>query len=214
MEFAFLNVGEVLHRPAFGLRLLPESSSVHQWYVPSESGVQSGSFTAEPTRRYLRPEKPWAGLSFPHRFLTAHFPEGVLDAVEIGSERAGERCSVSPLVYYLGLNPGCEARLTGLLYWHEEEPASTEWMPFVSELNATYVPASPERTQKVESDREALSRVPERPPFEWHRSWNERAERLSGGQSDRLALLARLRKGEVTPDAVLQQWTVGPSEGE
>jgi hypothetical protein len=210
LEYTFLNTAPIFIRPAFGLRLLiPERPEV-MWYVPSAEGVRPEEFEAgRAGKRYLRPDAPWCGVAVDGKGVALLFPEGVVDAVEVESGGSQGLFSLTPLVYYVGLSPGCEARLTAVLAFDTALPqVATELLAARTlPLRASYGPASAERRSSAV---EAAGVGGDAPPVNTEalktcQALRERAERLSTMRGQRLELLARLAKGEVSVEAVLAE---------
>src|SRR5439155_10495758 len=108
--------------------------------------------------------------------------------------------SLTPLVYYVGLNPGFEAKLTAVLAVDVALPegAAELLAARTPPLRAEYGPASPERRSRAA---EAAGAGGDAPPVNTEalracQALRERAERLSATREERMELLARLAKGE------------------
>jgi hypothetical protein len=212
IEYGFLNAAPIFVRPAFGLRLWIPAPGGVAWHVPAEVSVRSEAFAeSRVKKRYLWPAGPWCGVTHGDAGIAALFPEGVLDAVEVRIERGDAPVSLTPLVYYIGLSPGCEARLTCALAFGVAIPDGMEELlgRQPTPLRADYGPAPIERRAQAE---EAVRRSDAAPSINTEalrigQTLRERAEQLSAGRRERLELLGRLEKGELSVDeAVAELW--------
>jgi hypothetical protein len=221
IEYAFLNAAPIFVRPAFGLRLGVPAPGGVAWHVPAEGYVRSEPFAeSRVKKRYLWPASPWCCITRGDAGIAALFPEGVLDAVEVRTEGGDAPVSLTPLVYYIGLSPGCEARLTCALAFGIALPDGvTELLARQpASLRAEYGPASSERRLQAE---EAVRRSDAAPSINTEalrigRTLRERAERLSAGRTERLELLSRLERGELSvEEAIVELWqSAAPPVGE
>jgi hypothetical protein len=221
IEYAFLNTAPIFVRPAFGLRLLLPTHPDVAWHVPAEGGVRSERFAGSSVRkRYLWPAAPWCGISLGGNGVAALFPEGVLDAVEIRTEGRHGLHSLTPLVYYLGLSPGCEARVTCALAFGV--PLHDGIAPLLAAptkpLRADYEPAPAERRSRAEEMARKSDAAPSinTEAVRTCRTLRERAEQLRAGRKERLELLSRLEEGEVSVEEALAhlQRSGGVRQGE
>jgi hypothetical protein len=210
LEYAFLNTAPIFIRPAFGLRLLIPAPAEAAWYVPTTDGVRAEKFeSGRAGKRYLRPGVPWCGVTAGGKGVALLFPEGVVDAVEVESGGSQGLFSLTPLVYYVGLNPGFEAKLTAVLAVDVALPeGAAELLAAPTHpLRAAYGPASPERRSRAA---EAAVAGGDAPPVNTEalracQALRERAERLSATKGERLALLAQLAKAKVSVEEVLAE---------
>jgi hypothetical protein len=210
IDYSFLNSGPLLVHRAFGLRLQWPAASELRWRVATAEGLRSGAASSRAELRYLRPDQPWCSIEVGSRRVAMLFPGGVLDAVEV---RSGEGLfSLTPLVYTLGLNPGCEARMTGLVCFDAPHP---ERMAELYETHASQLCASYGRLIPARGDPDAVTTAParlQRLPI--GHNLRRRAEQLCSGRTKRMEWLERLGEGEVTVDdaAVAFEFTAGESD--
>jgi hypothetical protein len=208
IEYGFLNAAPIFVRPAFGLRLCIPAPGGVAWHVPAEGSVRSEPFAeGRVKKRYLWPAAPWCGITHGDAGIAALFPEGVLDAVEVRTEGADAPVSLTPLVYYIGLSPGCEARLTCALAVGIALPDGVAELLArqPSPLRAEYGPAPIERRTQAEA---AVRRSDAAPSINTEalrigRTLRERAEQLSAGRTERLELLSRLGRGELSVEEAI-----------
>ena len=215
LEYAFLNAGEVLVRPAFGLRLEVPARPGMRWSVPAVGGRRSGDVDdGAAIRRYLRPDSPWCGIDVEGKGIAALFPPGVLDAVEVWLDRPRGVFFLTPLIYYIGLSPGTEARVACVVARTAGGSDVAEQLQRLdgADLTSSYGPAAPERRAWAEAlVREGAARPngPDPGAAEACRILQERAEMLAAGREARLQVIERLASGEVTIEEALDRMKAG-----
>jgi len=200
LEYTFRNDGPIFVRPAFGLRVWLPAGPALRWFVPTAESLREGDCRGDaPGSLYLKPSRPWCAVAAGDYHIALLFPDTVLDAVEITS---GETAAViSPLVYHLGLSPGCEACVTCAVDFAAPPPGDRDaWY----RARAASLSSSYHRTSRgtPEAAAAAVPAVPSLSLSLEHRQSNRRlaevAARLEESRQKRMDLLEQVAQGEIT----------------
>jgi hypothetical protein len=211
LTYSFLNAGPIFIRFPFILRFKPALEHGERWVVPTVNGLRSDPFEPKLQRRYLRPSESWFGVVHQgeaaprNRNIEIYFPSGVVDAVEVKNAPDSEDLSISACIYYLGLNPGCEAQFQCLLHLDAIKHLS----PYLTaELHAVYGPAPLERRQTAEAELAHLKTESQGTHYDrtntTFTALREQAHRLTERRDERLQLIRSFGDGNLTVDDVIQ----------
>ena len=210
--FTFFNRGETLVRPALGLRMDLSDAGIDAWRVPTAAGLRTGVVPSRPERRYLRPDAPWCGWNRRDRCALWIFPEGVLDAVEVRTRPAGQGCTITPLIYFIGLSPGHEARFDSRIYFDVPCEESIREITEAQEngLRADYSKSTPDRHRQAKglADRTAEASADALAALALA-EFRSRSASLARQKGDRMELLDRLRRGELSADHLVRRLRAG-----
>ncbi len=204
MEYSFLNFGPNLIRPAFGIHpeiRLNDEIAANCFHIPTRGGVLSGG-CEQTKKRYVRPSEGWCASTGEGSLMAMLFPHKLLDGAEVFYPESGTHLSLSPLIYYLGLSPGKEARFACAIYFGEGDAGSAAelWREYADKLPTHYAGVSKDR---LEMARNFKSPEPEEVPTgteesEERRNLLEKMDRLEEGEDERMEILRLLREKQIS----------------
>ena len=203
MEYSLLNTGPNLVRHAFGIHAeicLDGDIAANRFHVPTEKGMLSGG-CEQIKKRYVRPSQGWCASTGKNSLIAMLFPDKLLDGVEAYYPEVGTHLNLSPLIYYIGLAPGKEARFTCAMYFGEGDAdfAAELWKKYADGLLSQYVSVSKDRLEMAaEFEAPEIAQMPEGDEKSEERQWLvERMNELEKHKEQRMEILHLLRDKQI-----------------
>lgn len=212
IEYSLLNVGPNLLKRAFGIHseiCLDDDASASRYHVPVKEGILSGG--REQTRkRYVRPSQGWCAATGQESLIAMVFPEKLLDGVEVYYPKAGTHLSLSPLIYYVGLAPGKEARFTCAMYFGKGDAnlAAKLWKEHCDRLPGQYISAPKDRLEMAKSfeNPEGEQMPAGTEDSEERQLLLEKMSRIEEYKSERMEILRLLREKQITTAEAVERF--------
>ena len=204
VEYSILNIGPNLVKPAFGIHpeiCIGNDAASNHYHVPTGKGIFSGG-CEQTKKRYVRPAQGWCAGTGEKSLVAMLFPDKLLDGVEVYYPDTGTHLNLSPLIYYVGLSPGKEARFTCAMYFGEGNADTAV------ELWAEYADKLPSQYGSVPEDRLEAARNFEAPEgieietgaeeSEERQMLLEKMEKLAERKDERMEILNLLREKQIS----------------
>jgi len=211
IEYAILNAGPNLIRPAFGIHpeiCLDGDAASNRYHIPTHQGISSGG--CEQTRkRYIRPSQGWCAATGEKSLVGMFFPDKLLDGVEVYYPTPATHLNLSPLVYYVGLSPGKEARFMCAMYFGEGtvDSAFELWKEYEDKLPSQYVSANEDRLEMARSFEppESVEMETGSEESEERQRLLKRMDELAKGKDERMEILNLLREKQISVTEALDR---------
>ena len=192
-----------LVRHAFGIHAeicLDADIAADRLHIPTENGMISGGYE-QIKKRYVRPSQGWCASTGKNSLIAMLFPDKLLDGVEVYYPEVGTHLNLSPLIYYIGLAPGKEARFTCAMYFGEGDAdfAAELWKNCADGLLSQYVSVSGDRLEMAaEFEAPEMAQMPEGDEKSEERRWLiERMNELEKHKEERMEVLRLLRDKQI-----------------
>jgi hypothetical protein len=214
IEYSLLNVGPNLLKRAFGIHseiCLDSDASASRYHIPVKEGILSGG--REQTRkRYVRPSQGWCAGTCQESLIAMLFPDRLLDGVEVHYPMAGTHLSLSPLIYYVGLAPGKEARFACAIYFGKGNAdfAAELWKSCVDELPRQYISVPKDRLEMAKSfeNPEGEQMPAGAEDSEERQLLLEKMSRFEEHKSERMEILHLLHEKQITAAEAVERFRV------
>jgi len=212
IEYSLLNVGPNLLKRAFGIHseiCLDNDASASRYHIPVKEGILSGG--REQTRkRYVHPSQGWCAATGRESLVAMLFPDKLLDGVEVHYPKAGTHLSLSPLIYYVGLAPGKEARFTCAIHFGEGNAglAAELWKEHYDKLPGQYISAPKDRLEMAKSfENPKDEQMPAgAEDSEESQLLLEKMSRFEEHKSERMEILHLLREKQITAAEAIERF--------
>ena len=214
IEYSLLNVGPNLTKHAFGIYseiCLDSDTSSNRYHIPVKEGILSGG--REQTRkRYVRPSQGWCAATGRESLIAMLFPDKLLDGVEVHYPKACTHLSLSPLIYYVGLAPGKEARFTCAIHFGEgnADLAAEFWKEHYDKLPGQYISAPKDRLEMAKSfENPKDEQMPAgAEDSEERQLLLEKMSRFEEHKNKRMEILRLLREKQITAAEAVERFRV------
>ncbi|MFC1714715.1 hypothetical protein ACFL6S_13700 [Candidatus Poribacteria bacterium] len=204
IEYSILNTGPNLIRPAFGIHpeiCIGNDAALNNYHIPTGQDILSGG-CEQTKKRYVHPSQGWCACTGEKSLVAMLFPDKLLDGVEVHYSPNDTHLNLSPLIYYVGLSPGNEARFTCAMYFGEGnvDSALELWKEYAGKLPSSYGSVSEDRLEMARN-----FEAPKGMDIEMGTAESverqlllEKMERLAEQKDERMEILNLLREKQIS----------------